>query len=426
MNAKRFIIIALLLASVLGAGCISDSDSPSTTAPAEDSFYLSIVVDGEQEYEIGLSEIKSLPFVSIDATMVKKTGEEFATHWGGTLIQGVFDHLGIEGATSLVFVALDGYEREIQYDQLQEAILAWEDEDGSEITEDAGGPVRLIAPGLPANAWIANLYEIRAESAPLDSYYLSIAVDGQKAPLSVGISEIMALGPVVLDATMTKKDGSDVTTSWTGVYMNDLLESQGIARPASASFVASDGYVVTIADSTLNNVFVAWADGEGAELTEDDGGPLRTIVPGAAAQKWMQLLTEIRIVPLPEETEFVGIVINGSETMVGMGELKMYPSEVFTVMKETKDGSEVETTWTGTLMSGVLEALGATEYAEVTFVAADGYSKTLSYEEVSGAILAWADGEGAELGDDGPLESVVPGQSASKWIKNLSSIQVTG
>lgn len=156
-----YLMAVVMLIGALATGCISSDNESTTTTPAPESFYLNVTVVGQDAIEVGLSEIKSLEYQNITATMVKKTGATFETQWGGALLYDFMSYLGIENIQAITLVALDGYEKEIEYAQLQEAILAWKDGDGNEISEEDGGPIRFVAPGLPANTWIQNLYEIR-------------------------------------------------------------------------------------------------------------------------------------------------------------------------------------------------------------------------------------------------------------------------
>ena len=164
MRSINKIIFALMILCVLAvAGCVSSNDegTPSTTTAAPyDGFQLAITADGQTSY-ITYDEVIALPAETFTATMVKKTGAEEETTWTGTSLYGVMEYMGLESISETTFVALDGYERLITYDQLQEAMLVWQDETGTDLTEETGGPLRLVAPGLSSSSWITNLVEIQ-------------------------------------------------------------------------------------------------------------------------------------------------------------------------------------------------------------------------------------------------------------------------
>ncbi|MHC1605644.1 MAG: molybdopterin-dependent oxidoreductase [Candidatus Methanofastidiosia archaeon] len=154
-------MILLILGTMLGGGCISGDDAPTTSPPVIDTFHLIITVNGGDNFGVALNEIKSLPFQTITATEVKKTGATFETSWGGTSLYGFFSHFDIADISKVTLVSLDGYETTLDYAELKDAIIAWQDGDGNEITEEKGGPIRIVAPGLPASTWIKWLTEIR-------------------------------------------------------------------------------------------------------------------------------------------------------------------------------------------------------------------------------------------------------------------------
>jgi len=164
MQIKKVLFASLIIISLIFvSACISsdEEEEVNTTTPPPESYYLYVTIDGASTEEVGLSEIKSLEFQNITATMVKKTGAEIETSWGGTSFYGLMDHLGISNISEVTLVALDGYQKTIDYTQIAAAILAWEDETGEEISEEDGGPIRFVAPGLPSNTWMQNLLEVQ-------------------------------------------------------------------------------------------------------------------------------------------------------------------------------------------------------------------------------------------------------------------------
>lgn len=92
------------------------------------------------------------------------------------------------------------------------------------------------------------------------------------------------------------------------------------------------------------------------------------------------------------------------------------------LVKSTKKG-EYTNTWTGVALNDALKALDITEFTKLTVEASDGYSQEYTSEMVDSAILAYrCDGE--LLGEDGPVETVIDGQSGNLWMKNLVKITV--
>ncbi|MDD4280804.1 MAG: molybdopterin-dependent oxidoreductase [Candidatus Methanofastidiosa archaeon] len=289
-----FLFVVAILCGAMATGCISgtSTEQPATTTPAPDTFFLAVTGEEITTREVGLSEIQSLPYLHITATMVKKTGATEETAWGGALFYDLMDHLGIENIASVVLVALDGYEKEVEYNQLQEALLAWEDGEGVALATETGGPIRFVAPGLPSNTWMQNLIEVRVILREADSFYLAVGIEGDTAT-QVGLSEIQSLPNQHITATLTKKTGETEETEWGGAYLVDLMAHLGLTGVQTVRIVASDGYEKTIDYAELQEALLAWEDGEGVALTEETGGPIRFIAPGLSSSSWIQNLAEI-------------------------------------------------------------------------------------------------------------------------------------
>jgi len=283
MQLKLPILLALCLVTALVAGCISSDDSESTTTAPPDTYFLVVSVDGGTPTEVGLSEIQSLEYETITATMVKKTGAEIQTQWGGTSFYRFMDHIGVEDAQMVTMVALDGYEKELEYAQLQDAMLAWHDENGDTIPEEDGGPIRFVAPGLPANTWIQNLVRIEVATAPQETYSRAVSVDGQSS--EVGLSELQSL-----DYTTVTADDVE----WGGALISDLMVHLEVENAVTVTFFASEGYNKEAAYADLADAIIAWHAG-GEEIAEEEGGPLRIIAPSLSKSNWVGNLVEIQV-----------------------------------------------------------------------------------------------------------------------------------
>ena len=97
----------------------------------------------------------------------------------------------------------------------------------------------------------------------------------------------------------------------------------------------------------------------------------------------------------------------------------------FDATKKKKDGSETTNSYTGVLITDVLEFLGATDYETITITASDGYSADITKDMLGEkAILASEiDGEPLEV-DAKPLMSVLEGQGGNTWVTAIASIEV--
>ncbi len=299
MRSYNKIIFALMMVCVLAlAGCISSEDegtpAPTTAAPY-DGFQLAITADGQTSY-ITYDEVIALPAETFSATMVKKTGAEIETTWTGTSVYGFFEYVGIDTISALKFIALDEYQKEIDYDQLQEAMLVWKDETGTDLTVETGGPLRLVAPGLPANAWLTNIVDIQVtHEIPYDGFQLAITADGQTSYITY--DEVIALPAETFSATMVKKTGAEIETTWTGTSVYGFFEYVGIDTISALKFIALDEYQKEIDYDQLQEAMLVWKDETGTDLTVETGGPLRLVAPGLSSGSWITNLVEIQVTP---------------------------------------------------------------------------------------------------------------------------------
>ncbi|MFI3175228.1 MAG: molybdopterin-dependent oxidoreductase [Bacillota bacterium] len=92
------------------------------------------------------------------------------------------------------------------------------------------------------------------------------------------------------------------------------------------------------------------------------------------------------------------------------------------VLKTSQKGDETNT-WTGVDFMSALATLGITEFETVSVEATDGYAQEYTMEIAGKAMLAYAK-DGAGLGEDGPINTVVDGESGNMWMKNLSKIVI--
>lgn len=92
-----------------------------------------------------------------------------------------------------------------------------------------------------------------------------------------------------------------------------------------------------------------------------------------------------------------------------------------------KDGTEEENKWTGMPLKNILDFAGIEEYNLVEIEAADGFTVEYTPEivESDGTILATkVDGEKLDE-DSGPVQSVVDGEGAKLWIKQVVKVKAS-
>lgn len=136
-------------------------------------------------------------------------------------------------------------------------------------------------------------------SAPKVDWAFEIEAPGVQ-PLQVTYADLASKPQVDLkDILMQKTTGTDVVSSWRGVYLASLLSAAGAPAVYSIlSVEASDGYVMEIPFSELENAIIALQeDGKWIAENDPDHGPIRLVAPAVPANRWVYAITKITVKP---------------------------------------------------------------------------------------------------------------------------------
>jgi DMSO/TMAO reductase YedYZ molybdopterin-dependent catalytic subunit len=286
MQNKK-ILLALGTVALLAMGLIACGGG----APeVEWDLAVSGAVDNPQE--LAYSDLAGMPQTELeDILMEKTTGEDVVGSWSGVALTEILEQAGAAaGFASITAIASDGYAIEIPTEELQDAIVALQ-ENGEWIAEadPDHGPIRVVAPHTPANRWVFQLQEIvvnesvQASGGIPDNAALKITGSVES---EIGWAGDKLRSMDTIDAEYTGKDGE--TKTYTGIAINDLLDTAGPAAEATMLvLVADDGYS---AEVTLAEV-QACAD---CIVAFDDAG-FRSVLPGLSGKAQVKGLVEIQV-----------------------------------------------------------------------------------------------------------------------------------
>ena len=232
MRNKVVIVVALLLSLTACGGSAPDVE-------------WTLGVSGAVSNPLTLSyaELVDMPQTELSEILMEKSlGEDTTGDWSGVSLEEVLTQAGAGDYVSITAVAGDGYAIEISKDELQDAIVALQ-ENGEWIAEadPDHGPIRLVCPYTPANRWVFQLMELQvnAEAAGVpDNAALKIT---GSVETEVGWTEDKIRSMDTIEAESTNKEGE--TSTYTGVRISDLLSKAGpTGEAATVVFVADDGY----------------------------------------------------------------------------------------------------------------------------------------------------------------------------------------
>ncbi len=92
------------------------------------------------------------------------------------------------------------------------------------------------------------------------------------------------------------------------------------------------------------------------------------------------------------------------------------------LVKKAKQGDKTNN-WSGVSLMDALKEVGVTEAVALTIEATDGYAVDYTAEITEKALLTF-EKDGEALGEDGPTNTVVEGEAANLWMKNVAKITV--
>jgi DMSO/TMAO reductase YedYZ molybdopterin-dependent catalytic subunit len=151
------ITISLAILLVMGlAGCGSG-------APKVD-WELKISGAVNKPLTLNYSDLAKMPQTELkDVLMEKSLGEDTVVSWSGVNLEDILKQAeASSNLASVTALAADGYAIEISKDELQDAIVALQENGEWIATADKDhGPIRLVCPHTPANRWVFQLQEIQ-------------------------------------------------------------------------------------------------------------------------------------------------------------------------------------------------------------------------------------------------------------------------
>ncbi len=138
----KWVPIALML---LLAGCLTQGKPEAISRPRGE---IVLTVSGTitrfnagDTYEFDMETLKMLPYTTI---RTPDPHLEATIEYGGVLLRDILETVEAQNVKEIKIVAKDGYTTVIKAEDLDLGILIAYTADGVEITEDLGGPLKII------------------------------------------------------------------------------------------------------------------------------------------------------------------------------------------------------------------------------------------------------------------------------------------
>lgn len=231
---------------------------------------------------------------------------------------------------------------------------------------------------------------------------ISGLIDGE-----LTLSDLKVMESETFDATLVKSTGTEIPGNYTGVRLTDVLNQYGV-QPEYISFVAMDGYMITLTENEYLGGYLCYAQ-NGESLTLETGGPVRLVIPDQPAKLWLSYLEEIKLLDSSN-----ALIVTGKTNVT----IVLAPEDLARFQKKTIEAEfrgEMGT-YTGVPLVAILDRARYLDDAEsVEFIAADGFSRELPFEEVYA-------NEDILVSEE--LRLIMPGYAPGFWVSDLRRIEV--
>jgi DMSO/TMAO reductase YedYZ molybdopterin-dependent catalytic subunit len=294
-------IIAVLLVAVAASYYLMPVQNPiqSGFLPSGQPPQAQIKFTGEiaTEKTLTVNDLSRMPLKNVTNTIKGET----ASYIGVTLLDALNRTDAPWDAGLINVAASDGYNKTLNIYQAwnstqypgSEIILAFA-KNGQWMTNNTGGPIELITPGLASGYNVKSVSELRLEP-------WTINVSGNvSAPLVLTGENITSFGTQTVEAAFAPGGEPQRTSNWTGTGLRAILQAAGISENASKITVdAIDGYSrdFTVAQVHDLSILIGFKE-NGDYFPPVMGQPFRLIVPAEDfkwGQNWVRWVSKIEV-----------------------------------------------------------------------------------------------------------------------------------
>lgn len=250
----------------------ADIDSANSDAPTGLEWTITFdgLADGSFDMTSERAERK-LELVEL-STERTKNDEKISEDWTGYRILDMLEFLHVEDFSSLILVANDGYEVEIQVGDIDRDSIIAVTKNGEPIDEEF--KVQFVQNTEFSTTWVKGLATVIVKGSQetsetpdieIELVTWTITFDGLSDG-SFDFTSEKAFEKMTLVEIHTEKEKDDVKYPevWTGYRVSDILDWLKVESYSSLSFVANDGYSIDIPASEIDEetIIAITKDGE--------------------------------------------------------------------------------------------------------------------------------------------------------------------
>ncbi len=305
MNNKTKLLAAILATLIIIATVEivffypspSKSQMPSGEPPQGQ---IRITGDIAEEKTLTVKEIVSqMPLTNVTATINGENATyvgvpfyDFCNRTGMLWDVGPVEVISVDGskATLNIFQAYNSSNYPYYYNR--NVIMLAYAKNGQWLTNETGGPLKLIAPYFSAEFQVGNVAEIHFKP-------WMVSISGKVAnPLVIASANLSLLESRTVYAEFAPSVKR--WSNWTGLPILNVLQAANVSdRAETITVVAVDGYVknYTLAQVEEGQMLIGYAEND-QPLSHSEGGPFRLFAPTDQykwAQYWVKFVSEIRV-----------------------------------------------------------------------------------------------------------------------------------
>ncbi len=307
MKTKTIILVAALTAAILvsafaAAFLLFFSSFPlPSTLPSGKQPQAQFQVTGnvQQEKTWTLKELTEMPLTNVttsingeNATYLGVPFYDLCNRTGMLWDVGPVEIIGQDGSTATINI-FDAYNSSAYpYYYTKNIITLAFAKNGEWMTNETGGPLKLIAPYFPAETQVENVAEIHFKP-------WTISIVGDVAnPLVITQANLTSFHSTTVYAEFAPSEKR--WGNWTGLPILEVLEAANVSdRAEKISITAVDGYVknYTLQQVEEGQMLIGYAEND-CPLPHPDGGPYRVFAPTDKykwAQFWVKFVVEIEV-----------------------------------------------------------------------------------------------------------------------------------
>jgi DMSO/TMAO reductase YedYZ molybdopterin-dependent catalytic subunit len=292
------VVVLAAFASIYYSGVFTNNQTSSALPKGEPpQWQIKVTGDVEQEKTLTLKEISQMPLTNVTTVINGENatylGVPFYNFCNVTGIQwdvGPIEVISAGGtkATINIFQAYNSSMYPYYYNK-NVITLAFV-KNGRWMTNETGGPAKLIAPYFAAGYQVENVAEVHFKP-------WTITISGEvETPLVITRENLTSFQQRTVYAEFAPSVKR--WSNWTGLPILDVLQAANMSQRAEKlTIIAVDGYVknYTLDQVADGQMLIGYAE-NGSPLPHTEGGPFRLFAPTDQykwAQFWVKYVTQI-------------------------------------------------------------------------------------------------------------------------------------